>query len=109
VSTAADIARFYTALLSGKLLPAAQLQEMMTTTPTGQGDDYGLGIQAEPFPCGTAWGHQGSFHGYFSSPFTTTDGSSQAVILVNADSGTLSEQQQTDIVNALIIGICGSN
>jgi len=109
VSTAADIARFYTALLSGKLLPAAQLQEMMTTTPTGLGDNYGLGIQAEPFPCGTVWGHQGSFHGYFSSPFTTTDGSSQAVIMVNADAGTLSRQQQSDIVNALFIGICGSN
>ena len=108
VSTAADIARFYTALLSGKLLPAAQLQEMMTTIPTPQGDDYGLGIQAEQLPCGTAWGHQGSFHGYFSTPFTTTDGSSQAVILVNADSGTLTQQQQTDIVNALITGICGS-
>ena len=108
VSTAPDIARFYTALLSGKLLPAAQLQEMMTTTPTPQGDDYGLGIQAEQLPCGTAWGHQGSFHGYFSTPFTTTDGSSQAVILVNADSGTLTQQQQTDIVNALITGICGS-
>ena len=108
VSTAPDIARFYTALLSGKLLPAAQLQEMMTTIPTPQGDDYGLGIQAEQLPCGTAWGHQGSFHGYFSTPFTTTDGSSQAVILVNADSGTLTQQQQTDIVNALITGICGS-
>ena len=109
VSTAADIARFYTALLSGKLLPAAQLQEMMTTTPTGQGDSYGLGIQAEPFPCGTVWGHQGSFHGYFSSPFTTAGGTSQVVILVNADSGTLSKHQQGDIVKALITGICGSS
>jgi D-alanyl-D-alanine carboxypeptidase len=109
VSTAADIARFYTALLTGKLLPAAQLQEMLTTTPTRQGDNYGLGIQAEPFPCGTVWGHQGSFHGYFSSPFTTTDGSSQAVIMVNADSGTLTRQQQTDIVKALFTGICGSS
>jgi D-alanyl-D-alanine carboxypeptidase len=109
VSTAADIARFYTALLTGKLLPTAQLQQMLTTTPTGQGDDYGLGLQAEPFPCGTVWGHQGSFHGYFSSPFTTTDGSSQAVIMVNADSGTLTKQQQIDIVNALFTGICGSS
>src|SRR5215472_14393376 len=92
VSTAADIARFYTALLAGKLLPAAQLQQMMTTTPTGQGDNYGLGIQAEPLSCGTAWGHTGDFPGYFNNPFTTTDGSSQAVVLVNADG--LSMQQQ---------------
>ena len=106
VSTAADIARFYTALLTGKLLPAAQLQEMMTTTPTGQGDNYGLGIQAEPLPCGTVWGHQGDFPGYFNNPFTTTDGSSQAVVLVNADG--LSGQQQNDIFNAVTIGICGS-
>ena len=47
---------------------------MTTTTPTGQGDNFGLGIQAEPSPCGTAWGHQGSFHGYFSNAFTTTGG-----------------------------------
>jgi len=106
VSTAADIARFYTALLTGKLLPAAQLQQMTTTTPTGQGDNYGLGIQAGLTPCGTVWGHTGDFPGYFSNPFTTTDGSSQAVVLVNADG--LSGQQQNDIFNAVTIGICGS-
>jgi len=106
VSTVADIARFYTALLTGKLLPAAQLRQMMTTTPTGQGDNYGLGIQAEPLPCGTVWGHQGDFPGYFNNPFTTTGGSSQAIVLVNADG--LSEQQQNDVGNALTIGICGS-
>src|SRR5215467_14667506 len=106
VSTAADIARFYTALLTGKLLPAAQLQQMMTTTPTGQGDNYGLGIDSVSLPCGTVWGHTGDFPGYLSNPFTTTDGSSQAVVLVNADG--LSEQQQNDIFNALTIGICGS-
>ena len=105
VSTAADIARFYTALLTGKLLPAAQLQQMTTTTPTGQGDNYGLGIQAGLTPCGTVWGHTGDFPGYFSNPFTTTDGSSQAVVLVNADG--LSGQQQNDIFNAVTIGICG--
>ena len=33
VSTAADLAHFSTALFTGKLLPAAQLQEMMTTIP----------------------------------------------------------------------------
>jgi len=110
VSTAADLARFSTALLSGKLLPPAQLRQMMTTIPVpGQGIGYGLGIQSLSLTCGTAWGHQGSFHGYFSNAFTTTGGTSQAVILVNADSGTLSRQQQDDIISALITGICGSS
>jgi D-alanyl-D-alanine carboxypeptidase len=112
VSTAADIARFYTALLSGRLLPAAQLQQMMTTIPIPgeQGVDYGLGVESVPLPCGgTSWGHQGSFFGYYSNAFTTTGGTSQAVVMVNADSGPLSEQQQEDIVNALFTGICGSS
>ena len=108
VSTAADLARFYTALLSGKLLPAAQLQQMMTTIPIpmGQGVGYGLGVESVPLPCGTAWGHTGDFPGYFGNAFTTTGGSSQAVVLVNADG--LSAQQQNDIWNAVAIGICGS-
>lgn len=37
VSTAPDLARFYTALLTATLLPAAQLREMMTTIPIGPG------------------------------------------------------------------------
>ena len=44
--------------------------------------------------------------GYFSNAFTTTDGSSQAVVLVNADG--LSLPQQGDVFNAVTIGICGS-
>jgi D-alanyl-D-alanine carboxypeptidase len=111
VSTAADLARFSTALLSGRLLPAAQLQQMMTTIPNagGQGVGYGLGVESVPLPCGTAWGHQGSFFGYFSNAFTTTGGTSQAVVLVNTDAGALSRQQQIDIINAVVIGICGGN
>jgi len=64
------------------------------------------GVPALPLPCGTAWGHQGDFPGYFSNAFTTTGGGSQAVVLVNADG--LSDQQQNDILNAVTIGICGS-
>lgn len=108
VSTAPDLARFYTALLTGKLLPAPQLREMMTTVPIGSGAGYGLGIISVPLPCGTAWGHQGSFPGYLNNGFTTTDGSSQAVVLVNADVNTLSSQQQDDIGNAIVAGVCGS-
>jgi len=84
---------------------------MMTTIPIpmGQGVGYGLGVESVPLPCGTAWGHQGSFFGYFSNAFTTTGGTSQAVVLVNTDAGALSRQQQIDIINAVVIGICGGN
>jgi D-alanyl-D-alanine carboxypeptidase len=109
VSTAPDLARFYTALLTGKLLPARQLQEMIRTIPIGSGAGYGLGIMSVPLPCGTAWGHQGSVGGYFSNGFTTTDGGRQVVVLVNADVSTLSAQQQNDIGNAIVAGVCGSS
>ena len=75
---------------------------MMTTIPNagGQGVGYGLGVESVP---------QGSFFGYFSNAFTTTGGTSQAVVLVNTDAGALSRQQQIDIINAVVIGICGGN
>ena len=106
VSTAQDLARFYAALLAGKLLPAAQLREMMTTTPIGNGNGYGLGFASVPLPCGTAWGHQGDVPGYFSNGFITAGGSSETVVLVNTD--TLSDVQGGDLDNAVVAGVCGS-
>jgi D-alanyl-D-alanine carboxypeptidase len=73
VSTARDLARFYSALLAGRLLPAPLLREMMTTVPAGQGAGYGLGILSAPFPCATVWGHQGSIPGYSTFAFATAD------------------------------------
>lgn len=112
VSTAADIARFYSALLAGRLLPAPLLREMMTTVAISSGGDYGLGIISGPFPCGTVWGHTGNFPGYANNAFATADDVHQVVVLVNADDGTipppLSEQQQADIEAAVLVGICGS-
>ncbi|MFD8220298.1 serine hydrolase domain-containing protein [Streptomyces sp. NPDC059697] len=47
VSTAQDWARFDTALMSGKLLPPAQLKEMKTTVAeeSGNPNRYGLGLE----------------------------------------------------------------
>jgi D-alanyl-D-alanine carboxypeptidase len=84
----------------------ARARAPATRAPARPG--YGLGLESVPLPCGTGWGHQGSFFGYFSNVFTTTDASSQAAVLVNADAGTLSPQQQNDLINAVVIGICGT-
>ncbi|MGH3250284.1 MAG: serine hydrolase domain-containing protein [Trebonia sp.] len=76
VSTAADWARFQGALLSGKLLPPAQLKEMQTTVSEGSStpNQYGLGLEKTVTPCGTVWGHDGQTPGYSSWDYTDSTG-----------------------------------
>jgi len=82
VSNAADLARFYQALLSGRLLRPALLHRMITTVDTGNGFRYGLGIFTAPTPCGTIWGHDGSVLGYLSFAYNDRSGSRHAIVLV---------------------------
>ncbi|WP_329395391.1 serine hydrolase domain-containing protein [Streptomyces melanogenes] len=86
VSTAHDWARFYTALMSGKLLPPAQLAQMRTTVPTDpdqpDGPGYGLGIETAATPCGTVWAHDGGIPGYLSTHVTDPTGRRTATVLV---------------------------
>ncbi|MFJ1705486.1 serine hydrolase domain-containing protein [Kitasatospora sp. NPDC088346] len=86
VSTARDWARFYTALMSGALLPAAQLEQMRTTVPADprdpDGPGSGLGIQTAPTPCGTVWAHEGGVTGYSSTNYTDVTGGRTATVLV---------------------------
>jgi D-alanyl-D-alanine carboxypeptidase len=107
LSTAPDLARFYTALLTGRLLPPSLLRQMLTTVPTGPGTGYGLGIISLQTPCGTAWGHNGNFPGYTSNAFTTPGGARQVVVLINATASTLTAQQNADLGAALAAGLCG--
>ncbi|WP_327064899.1 beta-lactamase family protein [Kitasatospora sp. NBC_01250] len=76
VSTAGDWARFDRALLSGKLLPSAQLKEMETTVSEGPdtANRYGLGLEQVVTPCGTVWGHDGQVPGYSSEEYTDPTG-----------------------------------
>lgn len=87
VSTAQDWARFHSALMSGRLLPPAQLAEMRTTVPMDpenpvDGPGYGLGIETGATPCGTVWAHDGGITGYSSSTITDGTGSRTATVLV---------------------------
>jgi D-alanyl-D-alanine carboxypeptidase len=90
VSTAPDWSRFYAALLSGKLLPAAQLAQLRTTVPQDpaqpDGPRYGLGIQTGTTPCGTIWGHDGGLPGYLSANATDRTGSRTAALLISTES-----------------------
>jgi D-alanyl-D-alanine carboxypeptidase len=76
ISTTADLERFMSALLGGKLTSAASLRAMRTTVETGAGFAYGLGLQAYKLPCGTVWGHSGELIGYLTFAFRSDSGKS---------------------------------
>jgi D-alanyl-D-alanine carboxypeptidase len=82
VSNAPDVARFWTALMSGRLLKPRLLAEMKTTVDTGQGYGYGLGIMAVDTPCGTIWGHNGDMPGYVTFAYTDGVGGRSSVVLL---------------------------
>jgi D-alanyl-D-alanine carboxypeptidase len=68
VSNAADLSRFYRALMHGALLSPHMLKEMKTTVAEDPADPngtrYGLGIERVQDPCGADWGHGGEILGY---------------------------------------------
>ena len=87
VSSAADIAHFWRAVLGGRLLAPAQLKAMKTTVPAWKGTPYryGLGIQEIPSPCGTLWGNGGDIAGYANVFNNSEDGTRQAAVIVNVN------------------------
>ena len=94
VSTTDDVARFYRALLGGRLLRPDLLRRMEATVPMGvPANAYGLGIwrtatmalSNTPFPCGAAWGHNGGWVGYDTNAFNSKDAKRQFVLFVNLD------------------------
>jgi D-alanyl-D-alanine carboxypeptidase len=94
VSPAADVATFYRALLSGRLLPPRLLREMEMTIPEGSqvdiaGQRAGLGLQRFPTVCGVAWGHNGTFPGHVVYAFSSRNGRRQAVLMLNEDASSL--------------------
>ena len=96
VSTADDLARFYRALLQGRLLRPDLLGAMKTTVSMGApGESYGLGLwktrsmglsPTNRLACGSVWGHDGDFPGYVTDAFSSEDAKRQMVVLVNSDS-----------------------
>jgi D-alanyl-D-alanine carboxypeptidase len=87
VSNADDLARFFRALLGGRVLRPDLLRLMATTVAApqlGPANAYGLGLQRVPGPCGALWGHTGGSPGYVAESLNSRDGSRQVVVLVNA-------------------------
>ncbi|WP_037837072.1 serine hydrolase domain-containing protein [Streptomyces sp. NRRL S-481] len=82
VSTTDDLNRFYRALLGGKLIGEASLDEM-TRTVSVNGIAYGLGIYAVDLPCGRFWGHDGAVFGAGMTALSSRDGKRQLALAQN--------------------------
>ena len=88
VSTTADLARFYQALLGGRLLSPELLQAMQTTVDAsrqfGHGTGYGLGLMVLRQGCGVEiWGHGGALAGYRTTAFSSPTADRQLVAMTN--------------------------
>ena len=75
----------------GHLVRPDLLRAMKTTILRASrrhpGQRYGLGLELFPTSCGDALGHNGVVPGYMTFAFSSGDGSRQAVLMVNLDSG----------------------
>jgi D-alanyl-D-alanine carboxypeptidase len=83
ISDQEDLARFYSGLLSGKLISQRGLAEMKTTVPIPAAfqipGEYGLGLMRKDTPCGSVWGHGGDSNGHHSTAVASEDGRRTAV------------------------------
>jgi D-alanyl-D-alanine carboxypeptidase len=106
VSTVSDLNTFFAALLDGRLLPKAQLTEMMTTRPADilPGAGYGLGLVRVPLTCGGEyWTHGGSGLGHTTRGGTTTDGRQVSIV---ATVSPMTRAQSDALLGAVDTALC---
>ena len=86
ISTADDLNKFFSYLLSGKILKEQQLKQMLTTVPTGrEGTGYGLGIYETKLPNGVSiWGHKGGVLGFTTFAGGTLGGKHTLAVNLNS-------------------------
>jgi len=97
VSDVDDVARFFRALLGGRLLPAQLLADMKTPIEIEPGFGYGLGLFVVDSPCGPLLGHSGGIPGYSNIVLNSADGKHQAAVMLNADVSPLAALEPFDL------------
>ncbi|MEU3794261.1 serine hydrolase domain-containing protein [Streptomyces fructofermentans] len=109
ISNSSDLNRFFAAVVSGKVVPPAQLQEMMKVVPVNADGTqfYGLGLRGRKLSCGvTVYGHTGTVQGYYTYAFTTADGKRSMASMANtSNNGTVN----TILAGTLEAAFCGTS
>ncbi|MGW1728429.1 serine hydrolase domain-containing protein [Streptomyces sp. NPDC002306] len=107
ISNSSDLNRFFAAIVSGKLVPKAELQQMMSLVPVNADGTqfYGLGLRGRKLSCGvTVYGHTGTVQGYYTYAFTTADGKRSMTSMANtSNNGTVN----TVLGGTLEAAFCG--
>lgn len=99
VSTLADLGRFATALVGGRLLPPVQLAAMRQTVTADPdrlwpGARYGLGLVSTPLRCGGHWwGHAGTVPGGHRAFTAVGPGGRTVAVALTEVPATLEAQQ----------------
>ncbi|MFJ3340585.1 serine hydrolase domain-containing protein [Streptomyces diastaticus] len=99
VTTPRDLNHFFSALLDGEVVEAAELKEMKTTVPATEGAptpgaEYGLGLFRTPLSCGTdLWGHGGAIHGYETFGGVTEEGRAATVAVTALSAAVAAEPE----------------
>jgi D-alanyl-D-alanine carboxypeptidase len=107
VSTAEDTSAFITALLDGRVVPPAQLREMMNTvdwTDAGPGFRYGLGLTSITLTCGIkVWGHGGDVEGFHSIMAKAFAGPAVSITFTQApaEAESLAKDPRAGVLNAI--------
>jgi D-alanyl-D-alanine carboxypeptidase len=104
VSNAGDVARFYRALLGGRLV-RPDLLALMTTPALSADVGYGAGLEKIDSPCGPAWGHSGATPGFTSHAYEDRD--RQIVLLYNLDYDALSAHAHRADRRLMVAAFCG--
>ncbi|MET8102404.1 serine hydrolase domain-containing protein [Streptomyces sp. NPDC005236] len=106
ISTPHDLDVFFSALLRGKLMSAAQLTQMTKWTRVNSTTSYGLGLRRRDLSCGiSVYGHTGTVQGYYTYAFTTKDGKRSLTALANTSNNTA---VLNTMYRALEPAFCGS-
>jgi D-alanyl-D-alanine carboxypeptidase len=110
VSDLDDLARFYRALLGGRLLSPERLAEMKADgEPWEAGQRYGLGLHGIDTPCGPVFGHTGGVPGFSTFAFGSEDGARQVALMVNAEDAPAAAAEPFDATVDQVVGeVCAA-
>jgi D-alanyl-D-alanine carboxypeptidase len=100
VSDADDLARFFEALVAGRVVQEPWLDEMIPER------GYGLGVAAFTAPCGIAIGHSGNISGYVSVAWI--DRHARRTVVLMANSYPLAPDADAAVHRALDAAFCGA-